>query len=322
MVRAVDPFGNASDSPLTWTVDPVVPTTSFTAWPETHTNAATLRAMFTSDVAGATFECRLGEEDWRDCDGGVWEAALAEGTYALQVRAIVDGVADETPAVRAFTVDRTPPRIEIVDRPGDDAPEDVTIVTRVDDPAATVTCALDGAPAAACDTRLALTGLAPGPRAVVVRAADRAGNVAIERVAWTTAARARDTGRPVSLVGARRITCDADALGLPVVAYEFWRDGRVVRRGDRGHRPRVAADDGAVLACGVTVRMGGATRTVRSRAVLVSGGQVVRNLSVTGTARRPVVTFDARRSGLVLLRVWCRAGTPGAARCVTARTGI
>ncbi len=81
---------------------PAAPETTITAFAQTGTSA---RADFTTDTAGAGFQCRLDGAAFAACANPKQYASLAAGQHTFQVRAVAaSGTPDATPAERGFTV--------------------------------------------------------------------------------------------------------------------------------------------------------------------------------------------------------------------------
>lgn len=308
-VRAIDVAGNASAAyDLRWKVARAQPQTSIVSSPPTWTNAPRVQIAYTSDVADATFQCRLDEAGWTDCARDGYSAALDEGAYAFQVRAVVDGVADETPATRAFVVDRTAPRLEIVAAPDAvGSASSAAVLTSVDDPQAEQRCVLNGAAIGVCGSRVALTGLRRGQQRLSITARDRAGNESTRTVTWETGSSRRSMAAslPKVNVGRDDVRCDTSALPTGVKHITFLRNGTPVDSGEEYERTE--ADDGARLSCRVKVEgADGTVQFLHSSAIVVDGSQRVGGLKFIRAKGQPSVRFHAHESGLVLVRIWCR----------------
>jgi hypothetical protein len=79
------------------------PNTHFTAHPPHKTHKRKLTFSFKSDVAGATFQC-LYAQGWSKCTSPHTFRHLKPGRFRFQVKAIVNGVEDPTPASWFFKV--------------------------------------------------------------------------------------------------------------------------------------------------------------------------------------------------------------------------
>jgi hypothetical protein len=106
-VRATDLAGNTDATPAshTWTIDTTAPETTITSAPTDPTSETTATFGFTSDEAGAVFECSLDGAAFAPCTSPQTYTALGTGSHTFQVRA-VDGAgnADASPATHAWTV--------------------------------------------------------------------------------------------------------------------------------------------------------------------------------------------------------------------------
>jgi hypothetical protein len=105
-VRAKDAAGNVDGSPAarSWTVVPESVETTIASRPSATSRLVVQRFVFSSDVAGAAFECAL--------DGGSYEPCTRETTvyvwnnkHTLSVRASLLGVTDQSPATWSWWVD-------------------------------------------------------------------------------------------------------------------------------------------------------------------------------------------------------------------------
>jgi Ca2+-binding RTX toxin-like protein len=158
------------------------PETTITAGPASDalTNDNTPTFEFSADQP-ATFACALdgGEAAAVPCSSPYTAGPLADGRHSVSIVATTGVEADPTPAVRAFTVDATPPDTSIVDGPADgavvndDAPSFSWAST---EDGSTFACSADGQPLASCDLAFA-TGAAAGRHSFSVTATDAAGNV-------------------------------------------------------------------------------------------------------------------------------------------------
>ncbi len=185
-VRAVDAADNPDPTPASrsFTVDTTPPNTSIDSGPSGLTTDTTPTFGFSSDDAGASFECRVDADAFAACSGPGdthTTAALADGPHTFEVRA-VDAAdnPDPTPASRSFTVDTTPPNTSI-----DSGPSGLTTDTTPTfgfssgDAGASFECRVDADAFAACsgpgDTHTT-AALADGPHTFEVRAVDAADN--------------------------------------------------------------------------------------------------------------------------------------------------
>ncbi|HYT11040.1 MAG TPA: DNRLRE domain-containing protein, partial [Mycobacteriales bacterium] len=109
-VRATDAAGNTDPQPpsSTWTVDTVAPDTTIDSGPQGASTSDSASFDFSSNEAGATFECSLDGSAFAGCTSPAQYSGLADGSHAFQVRASdAAGNVDATPAERSWTVDTT-----------------------------------------------------------------------------------------------------------------------------------------------------------------------------------------------------------------------
>jgi hypothetical protein len=116
-VRAKDQAGNTDATPgsRTWSVDTGAPETTIDSKPPARTNSTSATFAFSSDEAGATFECRLDGAAFSPCASPKAYSGLSEGSHTFFVSATdALGNADATPASDTWTVDTTAPAVEVV----------------------------------------------------------------------------------------------------------------------------------------------------------------------------------------------------------------
>lgn len=111
-VRAIDAQGNIDATPAnyTWTVeapppDVTAPETTIISGPDLTTVNTSATFTFSSDEAGATFECALDSAAFAACTTPATFPTLEVGPHTLQVRAVdAAGNIDATPASYGWTV--------------------------------------------------------------------------------------------------------------------------------------------------------------------------------------------------------------------------
>ncbi len=179
--RAYDTSGRVASSSSTITVDKVVNLT-LGGLPE-YTNATTVPLSIATDP-DASMKCSLNGGSASACAGTYSPlSSPADGTYTYTVIA-TDDVGNIASGTRTVTVDRTAPDASFTDGPSEGAivgsgPLSFTF-GYTDLTPTTVTCSLDGAAFAACDSAdsQTLNGLAPGSNhTFTVKFVDSAGNV-------------------------------------------------------------------------------------------------------------------------------------------------
>ncbi|MEX2032282.1 MAG: hypothetical protein WEA81_05390, partial [Dehalococcoidia bacterium] len=113
-VLGTDPAGNSHQVARSFTVDTDPPETSIDAGPSGPTSDETPEWNFSSNEAGATFECRLLPAAFAACTSPHETAVLADGAYTIEVRAKdAAGNVDASPATRSVTVDTVDPTSSI-----------------------------------------------------------------------------------------------------------------------------------------------------------------------------------------------------------------
>ncbi|MBI3072170.1 MAG: DUF11 domain-containing protein [Deltaproteobacteria bacterium] len=191
-VRAKDAAGNVSTSPAsqTWIVAPGAPNTSVTSGPSNPTDQTSATFVFSSDLAGVSFECRLdGASSFTACPGTATFPGLGDGEHTLQVRAKTnEGVVDPTPATWTWIVDTdATPGTTIVSGPSSPTSETAAAFDFSSDVAGvSFECKLDSATTfTACTDPAVFNGLVDGTHLLAVRAKDAAGNVDPTPATWT-----------------------------------------------------------------------------------------------------------------------------------------
>ena len=177
-IRAVDPAGNVSpvDS-TTWTVDATLPEVQITSGPTGTTTERDGQFTFTVSDPTATVECRFDSVAWVPCTSPAPFTGLADGPHSFDVRA-TDAAGNVSAEGRIWFIDASPPVVTIVSGPaGWTISPDAVIAFTVDDPAAILSCALDGAPYVPCASPVSLTGLSDGEHTLTITATDPLGNV-------------------------------------------------------------------------------------------------------------------------------------------------
>ena len=127
-VRAIDPSNNVDPSPASYNFEvmlagppppvpsppapapeppePTPPETIVAAKPAVKTHDRTPTFRFRSIASGATFQCKLDGAPFRACHSPFTTKVLAFGPHILKIRAVSGGIADPTPTVLRFRVER------------------------------------------------------------------------------------------------------------------------------------------------------------------------------------------------------------------------
>ena len=84
--------------------NPTPPDTTIDKGPKKKVKTRNVTFKFSSDSAGAAFECRLDDDDFAACTSPTKYKRLSRGKHTFRVRAVKDGLVDATPAVAKFKV--------------------------------------------------------------------------------------------------------------------------------------------------------------------------------------------------------------------------
>lgn len=179
-VRAIDRAHNMDPTPATRTfkVDTVPPSTNIAGGPSGLTADRTPTFSFNSSETGSTFQCKVDNGPFGACSSPKTTAPLSDGPHTFSVRAIDSaGNVDPTPAMRAFTVDTTPPNTTITSGPtGSTTDNTPTFGFKSTEPG-TFQCKVDGASFTSCTSPKTTPPLSVGSHTFSVRAIDHAGHV-------------------------------------------------------------------------------------------------------------------------------------------------
>lgn len=198
-VQVRDEAGNPLTRSRTFTLDRTAPTLtvngpednvvvgpdSSMTWALIEDDATTGVSRVECGVASAGIPPTLATCDVRDAPYTISNTQRADGEYAFRAR-VVDGAGNTTEVVRRFTVDRTPPVVEITSGPADGASTNGDSAAwrfSSTEPGAAFECRVYGenttpAPFGACSgaNQHAVDGLTPGKHVFEVRGVDALGN--------------------------------------------------------------------------------------------------------------------------------------------------
>jgi len=176
------------------TIYSTFPDTSLTSAPPAVTTSKTATFALTSPTAGAKFEISVDGLAWTACAASCPVTVTSDGGHTVRVRAVYAGLADQTPAAHAWTLDTTAPAAPAAPIPGDGArTNDTTPKLEVTaEPGSTVTFSIDdhvvGTATADGDGHATFTPSGPlgdGPHTMKATATDGAGNVSSASPTWT-----------------------------------------------------------------------------------------------------------------------------------------
>jgi hypothetical protein len=181
-VRAVDPTGNADDTPAEhlWTIDTVAPDTTITMGPPPNDNSVQVKFTFASSETNATFECAIDTSSYSPCTSGASIGPFGDGQHVFSVRARDRaGNVDASPSIRAWTIDTSTPDTQLVSGPSGAVATRTATFTFVSPDAgagATFECNLDGTGFTACTSPRTYTNLTERAHTFAVRVRDAVGN--------------------------------------------------------------------------------------------------------------------------------------------------
>ncbi len=195
--------------------------------PAHDTYEADANFTFTASVSGAMFECALNGTDYEPCSSPWTYQDLLPGLYVFRVRAVVDGIVDESPAVHAWRV-RPPAETEEPDTtitampPATTTSSSATFRFTASELGTTYECSLDGSAFAACNSGITYPNLSVGEHTFRVRAIDAFDNVESEPASYTWVRTTGDGTPPIVLItDAPPINPDTGVVESDNARFEF-----------------------------------------------------------------------------------------------------
>lgn len=172
------------------------PETMITASPPEFSNSGAVTFRFSSNLAGATFECRIDTEVPAACTSP-FTRSLSDGSHTFSVRASdAAGNSDDTPAEHLWTIDTAAPQTMLVETPPS-ADNSVMVRFSFDGNERNISfdCSLDNAAYQPCTSGSMFGPVGDGAHSFAVRAHDRAGNLDASPAvfAWTVDTSTPDT---------------------------------------------------------------------------------------------------------------------------------
>ena len=186
LVRATDAAGNAASDSRDFTVDTTAPTVTITNGPNGLTNDDTPTFAFTVSGGATEIECRFGTSGaFGACTSPVTAPALPDGDNVFTVRAR-DAVGNQASDSRSFTVDTTPPTVQVTSGPTGATNDSTPTFTFTTGNGATRTeCRVGGGSFASCTSPFTSSALTDGSYTFTVRAFDAANNTASDSQDFT-----------------------------------------------------------------------------------------------------------------------------------------
>jgi hypothetical protein len=188
--------------------DTGTPDTMIDSGPTDFSNQSQVTFEFSSNRSDATFECRLDGSNADTCTSP-FVRTLSDGTHDFQVRAVVSGDSDGTPAERVWTIDTVAPDTTIVLAPPHADNSTTAMFTFTSNELnVAFDCSLDGGTFAECNSGDPVGPMTDGTHTFSVRARDRAGNVDASPAvyAWTIDTSTPDTQILTGPVGSVPVT--------------------------------------------------------------------------------------------------------------------
>jgi hypothetical protein len=258
---------------------------------------------------GLPARCALDAGEPADCGSPFAVDGLPDGWHAVTVTA-QDAAGNVGSAKRSWAVDATAPGLAI---DGVSAADGAASIAFHADDGALTTCALDGAPAAACTSPATYGGLADGRHTFVVRAADALGNTAAVSTGFDVARKPAVTATPTPTPGPAATVPTAVARAV-AERLRGRTPAQVARL--QPFRVRYTAALGGTLR--VRVRLAGVGTVLGARAVATSARtlrpRVARTAAATRLMRRTRATLE-----VVATFTPARGSAVGAKRRVTLR---
>lgn len=189
--------GGTGRAAYDWTVTPpppppspgTAPTVSITSGPVPSSSATDATVAFDLSDPSATVTCSLDGSPRQVCSSPWSASALGLGAHTLTVdTSNVDGEGTATYSWTVISPYVPPPTITVTSAPAaTTTATDATIAFDVSDPAATVTCSLDGVPGVACTSPWTTSNLPLGPHTLTIAAWNAAGFRSVD-YDWTVSA--------------------------------------------------------------------------------------------------------------------------------------
>ena len=157
-------MGNDATISYQWTIDLTPPVVTLISGPANPTNSTTAAFVWSvSDNLGVqTVECHLDGGAYMPCSAtGYTFTGLAEGPHTLYVRA-TDVAGNQTITTAAWTIDLTPPVVQITSGPNpfvNSTSAQITFVATVPTDVAFFECRIDGGNFSTCSSPYSSTNL-------------------------------------------------------------------------------------------------------------------------------------------------------------------
>ncbi|MGH2960540.1 MAG: hypothetical protein ACRDKE_13110 [Solirubrobacterales bacterium] len=255
--------------------------TTITSAPPAATSDTTPTFAFTSNVAGASFQCSVDSGSFKTCVTPFTTAVLSQGSHSFRVRAIKSLLIDLTPATSSFKVDSIAPVVKITaPLAGSTTASSVVLKFTATDSSGTPTCDR---------VNNSTVALAYGSNTITVRCTDAAGNVGQASVVVTRP----DTVAPIVKITSP-VTGSTTAAGSIAVTF--------TATDNSGAAPTCAPANGSAVALAlgsnvITVRCTDAAGNVGQASVTVTRTD---NVAPTITGISPADGFSTDEASVTL----------------------
>ena len=187
-VKATDTLSNVGN-PATydWTVDVTPPDAGIDSSPSSPTASTNANFTYQSTEANSTFTCALDAATPASC-GSSFSQTVANGVHTFNVWATDEaGNQSTSPATYTWTVDTTPPVVQIDSGPsGYVRNTNASFTFDSPDTGASFECHLDGLAYASCTSPESYSSLSAGLHTFYVRGIDALGNISADKTrVWT-----------------------------------------------------------------------------------------------------------------------------------------
>ena len=171
-----------------WTIDITNPITTINSNPANQTNSQNATFTFSSNEQDSSFECKLDEGGWSDCNSPKYYYNLSEGTHYFEVRATDEAGNIGEEATYNWSIDVSGSSAYISSGPNNPTNSDnATFYFGSYESTDTLQCNLDSAGWSDCTSPKTYYDLSEGNHNFSLRAIDLVGNIGtIAYYNWTT----------------------------------------------------------------------------------------------------------------------------------------
>ena len=155
-----------------------IPDTTITAAPNDPANVSFAIFAFTCDQSSCQFQCKMDSSRWSGCNSPKSYQNLSDGIHTFEVKAIMHGVEDPTPATFTWTIDTKPPDTILTKTPPTLTNNpNADFEFACDSGVCEFQCQLDSSGWQDCSSPQSFLSLPDGTHVFEVRSIDLAGNI-------------------------------------------------------------------------------------------------------------------------------------------------